>query len=851
MSWTTSTTTSGQSAVTSSITYTGSVLGSINYGLSATSIYSGSGISAGSTRTSGALLTGTQSSTKTVNSLDGAAFQVTSTAAGAINVSSGVEILTPTWSGSVPATANGVNITDQGGTGTTTSYGINIGASNGLATTKTALNIGSGWDTILSGTTAGTNLISFSNFSVSTAGTTTASTLVLSNAIPTITTSSASSNLSIDTNGTGIISIGSIASGDIRFAGGFGSSGCSITTAGALSCNGAITGTGGGYLAKDLADTSTAASAGSNLYSFQNTSTTTASNGLLVTTPAVSSSTPTITGISGTTGTLSVAGVQNAFLSTLGIISAGTANAYNVSVGSPTGGTINGFNFQNVSTTNASVNAINIGTESKTGSGTATAINIGTGWDNIISNSAFNVTGAGDTTITINSTTAADDLTVDVTYSGSATGKAAQRINYLNNGTAASDIIMLITNSDTASGTTERLLQLQNLDDSTVSEGILISSNNATGGTITNGLRFFKGGAGSFTQEILLQNGETISNAVDGTINFGTTTTLTNTGALSITGGTTLTLKSTGANAATLDSGTTGSVFIGGGSNAKYIILGSTSVATQTTINTGITTSNYGLLVEAPNLTSGSEVLLDQDGVTLTSGNILDIQLNQSSQDLSSQTVSGNLIRANGFFSSGFGTNTISGNFLNLARTTVQSAATLNVTGAVASFSNSWAGYFSHATDTSNILSLAQNDTSASGAVLAISNSGTGFDVLGTSSTWSVTKAGALTVASCTGCGGGGANWDTIGNPGGAGAIAFGSTVQTMDWASMDANASFFSFNFTNNGTSAGTDSGVVINNALNNATPTDLNTENLLLLQQLDTTATGTTVVGNALKID
>ena len=96
-----------------------------------------------------------------------------------------------------------------------------------------------------------------------------------------------------------------------------------------------------------------------------------------------------------------------------------------------------------------------------------------------------------------------------------------------------------------------------------------------------------------------------------------------------------------------------------------------------------------------------------------------------------------------------------------------------------------------------------------------------------------------------------GLNWDAIGDAGGNGAIAFGSTVQTMDWATMDANASYFTFNFTNNGTAAGTDNGVVINNALNNSSPTDTNTENLLLIQQLDTTTGNTIVVNNALTID
>lgn len=149
----------------------------------------------------------------------------------------------------------------------------------------------------------------------------------------------------------------------------------------------------------------------------------------------------------------------------------------------------------------------------------------------------------------------------------------------------------------------------------------------------------------------------------------------------------------------------------------------------------------------------------------------------------------------------------------------------------------------------------------ATDALSATTSSGSGLELL---------SAGATLLQGCSdgqilkwnetadtwGCsadatGGGGATWDTIGDPAGAGAIAFGETVQTMDYTITTANASLFSFNFTNNGGIAGTDSGIVINNALSSNATGDVNTENLLLIQQLDTTVGGTTVVDNALKID
>lgn len=99
---------------------------------------------------------------------------------------------------------------------------------------------------------------------------------------------------------------------------------------------------------------------------------------------------------------------------------------------------------------------------------------------------------------------------------------------------------------------------------------------------------------------------------------------------------------------------------------------------------------------------------------------------------------------------------------------------------------------------------------------------------------------------------GGGGSWDTIGDPSGDGTIEFASTEQLMnftDFTTTDFDG--MTFNFDNNGGTAGTDSGIVLNNAVSTNAAGDVNTENILLIQQLDTTASGTTVVDNALKID
>ena len=98
---------------------------------------------------------------------------------------------------------------------------------------------------------------------------------------------------------------------------------------------------------------------------------------------------------------------------------------------------------------------------------------------------------------------------------------------------------------------------------------------------------------------------------------------------------------------------------------------------------------------------------------------------------------------------------------------------------------------------------------------------------------------------------GGATAWDAIGDAVGNGAIAMGTTEQTMDWEFTTTAHDGLVFNLDNNGGTAGTDNGIVITNAVSTNTTGDLNTESLLLLQQLDTTVTGTTVVDNAITID
>ncbi|MDO8340418.1 MAG: site-specific integrase [Candidatus Woesebacteria bacterium] len=91
--------------------------------------------------------------------------------------------------------------------------------------------------------------------------------------------------------------------------------------------------------------------------------------------------------------------------------------------------------------------------------------------------------------------------------------------------------------------------------------------------------------------------------------------------------------------------------------------------------------------------------------------------------------------------------------------------------------------------------------------------------------------------------------WNALTTPDGALTLAMGTNATTFGWtptAALDA----WTMNLVNNGGSATTQNGLVVNNAVAGSF-TDVATENLILVQQLDTTTAGTTVVTNGIKID
>lgn len=175
----------------------------------------------------------------------------------------------------------------------------------------------------------------------------------------------------------------------------------------------------------------------------------------------------------------------------------------------------------------------------------------------------------------------------------------------------------------------------------------------------------------------------------------------------------------------TLTNNTTGFALAGGTTTPKTL-----TVSDSTTLNT----NSIALAGETLTLTSGHSFTLDAtNGNTytlpsVTAGTIL--TTNQTSQVINSGQTSGTILAINA------GTPA-------LVSALTGQTITLNGTNAQAQ----------------------------TGLQFSVSGTGTLKDIVGTGSTWSITSAGALTVASCSGCGGGGTTLQT--------AYAAGNTITT------------------------------------------------------------------------
>ena len=132
------------------------------------------------------------------------------------------------------------------------------------------------------------------------------------------------------------------------------------------------------------------------------------------------------------------------------------------------------------------------------------------------------------------------DDTMELDADTSITAGAAEELTYaktFTDATSENGFVFNFTASDTTSGTTGQYgLYLDNLASTEGLDALLVLDNSDADDAVAAGLKFVSAG-GTFTTDISLQNGETIDNAVNGTVNIGTTI-------LALTGTTTLTATS-------------------------------------------------------------------------------------------------------------------------------------------------------------------------------------------------------------------------------------------------------------------------------------------------------------------
>ena len=275
--------------------------------------------------------------------------------------------------------------------------------------------------------------------------------------------------------------------------------------------------------------------------------------------------------------------------------------------------------------------------------------------------------------------------------------------------------------------------------------------------------------------------------------------TIAGTGAISMKANTTLqsafsVLSSTNNNLLNVD---TQSSLIGLGSYAgSKVGIGTNSPTSTLQITDGTTTTGKVVDISPSALTSGTALSVTAN--TLTSGSGLSVSSNNTTAANTSGALA-SVSSSNTYSTAGSVTDT--SNAVNVSRSrTVSNSAALTLTGSAVSFSsnctvNAGGSPYASCADSSNVLSLTQSYSSATGAVLAISNSGSGPDIqlsssgtIAGSNAVSVNAAGsAISITPGTGNGSGAGGALNL-NGGIAGATGIGGAVNITGGASTSNN---------------------------------------------------------------
>ncbi len=167
-----------------------------------------------------------------------------------------------------------------------------------------------------------------------------------------------------------------------------------------------------------------------------------------------------------------------------------------------------------------------------------------------------------------------------------------------------------------------------------------------------------------------------------------------------------------------------------GGQIAFFSGAGASTTIASESAGFGWDSTNKALTITALSTQStGTTASITGTSNSFSTGKLLNLDLTQSAA--TGTSVSGNIgsISFNPTYSTAITTPAISGNLLNIARASTTNgtfASTLTVSGAVASISDTCTQTTGTCTNSANVLSLSQSYASASGAVLNITNSGSG-----------------------------------------------------------------------------------------------------------------------------
>lgn len=348
-------------------------------------------------------------------------------------------------------------------------------------------------------------------------------------------------------------------------------------------------------------------------------------------------------------------------------------------------------------------------------------------------------------------------------------------------------------------------------------QGLIIGTGYDVGISVVSGGVSITAGALAVNSDSITSDGTLVINAsgtvdVDDILNANSITSdagVSIAAGSSYTGAGAVTLSSAaGANNLTIDSGSTGSVLIGTGVAAKTITIGNATDDTFSLNSSGLNVTSGGALTGVASIDT---IAASATGLTFAGAGTI-TSTTSSALTLDSGT-----------------TGTV-----NLA--TGNNAKTLNIaTGTAGNTVN--IGTDNTTSDTINIGSALDN--------VAI-----------TGDQWNVTNAGVLTVVSCSGCGGGGSIWSSIGAPTGALSLSFdagetssfafnGFTTETGFALSSDAGiTSGELMDLTVSAASAFT--GNVLDIGLSDGTGASSNTGNLLKITNAGTANANTSLLIN-----